>query len=286
MADTKTANASSFSYGSAFQVGGFSINKSQFRLRTIARGYFLQKSDNVLGSGQGLLVREFKVVWNQKTVTPSFKLLTTCKTVQMGKEYMSSYFEDKCSGDYFFDVDENDTLGHETQLSCRKAAWFKMYSDRGETDLEVYLKKACIAIFSTEDREGGFYFEQEVAALVDKLLDPEYMKEQTNRDTLFEEFYNVEKKIDRMRKKKGASKRLLSKMVSLVTLLLTEKKIKAEETVEFLKDDKTKFSIKEIAKLAYNLCVDDITIIMRTIKNHKEEVATTSSDNTMINMDD
>lgn len=258
MSNSKTSDKPTFSCGSAFQVGGFTVNKSQFRLRTIGRGYYLEKTEKALGTGTGLLVREFKLVWNRKLHAPSFKLYTTAKVVAMAKEYMYDYFEDKCSGDYFPNVDENDTLGYEENLSCRKAAWFKMISGDKNTDLMTYLRKACIAIFSTEDREGEFYFEEQVIALVDKLLDPDYMKEDTNKEKLFEDFYDLEKNIDRTRKKKGASKRLLTKMCALATLILTETKIHGEETVDFLKDDKSPFTMKQIAKLAYNLYVNDI----------------------------
>lgn len=270
MTDIQTETKPSFKWGSAFQVGGFSINSSQFRLRTIARGYFLTKMDKFLGTGQCMMVREFKVVWNQKTTTPCFKLITTAKGVNMDKSYMSDYFENKYTGgDYFPDVDENDTIQHEKNLSCRKASWFKLLYGASSEELFQYLRNSCITIFSTEDRDGSYYFEEEVVALVDRFLDPTYMKEEKNRNTLFEDLYFIEKKIDKLRKKKGAAKRLISKMCSLITLIFTEKPIVCDEVVDFAKEDKSKFSLKEIAKLGYSLCINDIIIMVQTIDSDK-----------------
>jgi len=271
MTDTKTITRSSFTSGTAFQVGGFSTNNSQFRLRTIGRGYFLEKSEKVLGTGQSLVVREFKVVWNNKTVNPSFRLLTTSKSVAMSKDAMYEYFDDKCTGDYFPNVVDEDTLSYKNNLSCRKAAWFKILDGSNEEELAVYFRKACIAIFSTEDREGGFYFEEEVVTLVDKLLDSEYTKSEESRDELFKSFHGLEKKIDRMRKKKGASRRLLTKICSLITLVLTECKIKGEESVDLIKEDTKEFKIKEIAKFGFNVALNDINIMMTVIKHSKDE---------------
>lgn len=258
-----------FRYGITLQVCPLTSFKSSFRLRTVSIGHHLRPTYRIIGSGIRMVYRMVTVKCTiLKGIGSSFDVKFTTQTSPVDSVNKILEFHNCLShmpSSSMILPELNPQLTQYTKkLSPGINSWYFFDSNEEASKIKVQLIGCMRDIFKTE-RGAETYFHEVLKNNMKNLFDYNNLDDKEKLDKLFEDLYDYEVSIDKERsKKKGADKRLLTKICSFMTIIIVcTNNTDVGDELRLMKEGG--LSIKETAKQGFISVIEDFYILLKVL---------------------